>query len=96
MTRPSGASRSRIGATVNGSLAEGVTALASGEYSDRYRFTARRGQRVRAEVTAGKFDTYLMLRRPDGTQDDNDDTRVNGETRPTAGSTPCSPRTANM
>ena len=35
---------------------------------------------MRAEVTAGKFDTYLMLRRPDGTQDDNDDTRVGEET----------------
>ena len=69
-----------IGATVNGSLAAGDRTLASGEFSDRYRFTARRGTRVRAEVTAGKFDTYLMLRRPDGTQDDNDDTQVGGET----------------
>ena len=35
---------------------------------------------MRAELTAGKFDTYLMLRRPDGTQDDNDDTQVDGQT----------------
>jgi len=69
-----------VGATVNGTLAEGDTRLGSGEFTDRYRFTARRGQRIRAEVTAGKFDTYLMLRRPDGSQDDNDDTQVDGAT----------------
>ena len=80
VTAPERAEPITIGATVNGSLAAGDRQLASGEYSDRYRFTARRGQRVRAEVTAGKFDTYLMLRRPDGTQDDNDDTRVGEET----------------
>jgi len=67
-----------FGANVRGTLAEGDARLSSGEYSDRYRFTARRGQRVRAEVTAGKFDTYLILRRPDGTQDDNDDTVAEG------------------
>ena len=69
-----------LGATVDGTLAEGDTRLGSGEFTDRYRFTARRGQRIRAEVTAGKFDTYLMLRRPDGSQDDNDDTSVDGAT----------------
>jgi hypothetical protein len=68
------------GAPVDGTLAEGDTRLGSGELTDRYRFTARRGQRIRAEVTAGKFDTYLMLRRPDGSQDDNDDTSVDGAT----------------
>ena len=67
-----------FGATVRGSLGEGDAHLASGEFSDRYRFTARRGQRIRAEVTAGKFDTYLILRRPDGSQDDNDDTVADG------------------
>jgi hypothetical protein len=68
-----------IGATIDGRLAEGDGRLASGEFSDRYRFTARRGQRIRAELSAGKFDTYLILRRPDGTQDDNDDSEVDGE-----------------
>jgi len=70
----------RIGATVNGSLAEGDGRLASGEYTDRFRFTARRGQRVRIEMTSDKVDTYLALRRPDGTQDANDDTEVGGQT----------------
>ncbi|WP_114950772.1 caspase family protein [Sphingosinicella terrae] len=66
-----------LGAVVNGRLAPGDGRLASGEFTDRYRFTGRRGQRIRAELTAGKFDTYLILRRPDGSQDDNDD-RVDG------------------
>ena len=69
-----------IGASVQGRLEQGDGRLASGEFADRYRFTARRGQRIRAEVSAGKFDTYLMLRRPDGSQDDNDDTIVDSET----------------
>ena len=68
-----------IGAAVDGTLSEGDTRLGSGEFTDRYRFTARRGQRIRAELSAGKFDTYLMLRRPDGSQDDNDDTMVDGQ-----------------
>ncbi|HEX8641286.1 MAG TPA: caspase family protein [Allosphingosinicella sp.] len=78
-TVPEPAEPITLGATVNGNLARGDGQLASGEYTDRYRFTARRGQRIRAEVTSGKFDTYLMLRRPDGSQDDNDDSEVAGE-----------------
>ncbi|MGZ8336477.1 MAG: caspase family protein [Allosphingosinicella sp.] len=80
VTRPEPAAPIAIGASVNGRLAEGDGRLASGEFSDRYRFTARRGQRIRAELSAGKFDTYLILRRTDGSQDDNDDTMVDGET----------------
>ena len=80
VTRPEPAEPIAIGATVNGGLADGDGQLASGEYSDRFRFTARRGQRIRAQLSAGKFDTYLILRRPDGSQDDNDDSAVDGET----------------
>jgi hypothetical protein len=69
-----------LGGSVAGRLEQGDRQIASGEFADRYRFTAQRGQRIRAEVTAGKFDTYLMLRRPDGSQDDNDDTMVDGQT----------------
>ena len=79
VTMPERAQPIAIGATINGRLEQGDGRLASGEFSDRYRFTARRGQRIRAELSAGKFDTYLMLRRPDGSQDDNDDTLVDGE-----------------
>lgn len=80
VTRPEAAQPITIGQRISGQLGEGDGRLASGEYSDRYRFSARRGQRIRAEVTAGKFDTYLILRRTDGSQDDNDDTIVDGET----------------
>jgi hypothetical protein len=80
MARPEPAEPIAIGATINGRLVESDGRLASGEHVDRYRFSARRGQRIRAELSAGKFDTYLILRRPDGTQDDNDDSEVNGET----------------
>jgi len=79
VTTPEQAAPIAIEATVNGSLAEGDGRLASGEYSDRYRFTARRGQRVRIDLSADKMDTYLMLRRPDGTQDTNDDTTIDGQ-----------------
>jgi len=68
-----------LGAVVDGRLAEGDGQLTSGEYSDRFRFTARRGERVLIELSSDKMDTYLMLRRPDGTQDANDDSEVNGQ-----------------
>lgn len=73
VARPESAQPIAIGASVSGRLEQGDGRLSSGEFTDRYRFTARRGQRIRAELSAGKFDTYLMLRRPDGSQDDNDD-----------------------
>jgi len=71
----------RLDETVRGRLTPGDTRLASGEYADTYRFTARRGQRVRIDLGADKFDPYLILRHPDGSQEDNDDLRGdNGET----------------
>jgi hypothetical protein len=79
VTAPERAAPIRIGQAVEGRLAEGDARLASGEYSDHYRFTARRGQRVRIELAGDKIDTYLMLRRPDGTQDANDDSEENGQ-----------------
>ena len=78
VSAPERAEPIRIGATVDGRLAEGDGRLAAGEYVDRYRFTARRGQRVRIEMSSDKMDTYLQLHRPDGTRDANDDTEVNG------------------
>lgn len=71
--RPEPAAPIAIGTRLDGRLEAGDGRLSSGEYADRYRFTARRGQRIRAELEAGKFDTYLMLHRPDGSRDDNDD-----------------------
>lgn len=80
VSRPQPATPIRLGQTVNGTLARGDGQLASGEYQDQYRFSARRGQRVRIELTGvNDMDTYLMLRRPDGSQDANDDAEYNGE-----------------
>lgn len=73
LTRSEQAPPIQFGSTVSGRLAQGDARLASGEFSDRYRFTARRGQRVRIDLDGGKFDAYLILRHPDGTQQDNDD-----------------------
>jgi len=40
---------------------------------DRYRLTARRGERVRINLTSPEFDTLLTLQMPDGTVLANDD-----------------------
>ncbi len=79
VTMPERAEPIRLGATINGSLQDGDGRLASGEFTDSYRFTARRGERVRIEMSSDKLDTYLMLRRPDGSQDANDDTEEGGQ-----------------
>ena len=64
---------------MRGTLQEGDGRLASGEYTDRYRFSARRGQRVTIALNGNKLDPYLLLARPDGTSDANDDSRIDGE-----------------
>lgn len=68
-----------IGGSVTANLTAGDRRLASGEYLDRYRFSGRRGQRVTIDLASADFDPYLILRRPDGSQDDNDDSNVGGE-----------------
>jgi len=62
-----------IGEPVSGVLEAGDNTLNSGEYADAYVFTARRGQRIRAELTSSAFDAYIMLSTPSGEQTDNDD-----------------------
>jgi hypothetical protein len=80
VSQPQPATPIRVGQVVNGSLDRGDGQMASGEYQDQYRFSARRGQRVRIELTGtGEMDTYLMLRRPDGSQDANDDAEFDGQ-----------------
>jgi len=79
VTAPVAAQPIAIGQTVNGRLAEGDGRLSSGEYTDHYRFSARRGQRVTITLTGAKLDPYLLLARPDGTSDANDDSNVDGE-----------------
>lgn len=78
ITRPETAQPIRLGAVVNGGLAAGDGQRGEGTYVDNYRFTARRGERVRIELSADKLDTVLTLRHPDGTQDLNDDSEGEG------------------
>jgi hypothetical protein len=80
VTAPVAAAPIAIGRTIDGSLAEGDGREGSGAFADRFRFHARRGQRVAIALTADKLDPVLQLSRPDGTQDVSDDTNVNGET----------------
>ncbi|HEV2817557.1 MAG TPA: pre-peptidase C-terminal domain-containing protein [Allosphingosinicella sp.] len=69
-----------VGAAVDGRLAEGDGREGSGAFADRYRFHARRGQRVAIALGSDKMDTVLRLARPDGSEDVSDDTRVDGRT----------------
>lgn len=63
----------RLGGSAAGDLRRGDDQLTTGEFADHFRFTGRRGQRVSIELASSEFDTYLILRRPDGQQQDNDD-----------------------
>ncbi len=56
-----------------GTLGPGDAQLESGEYRDSYEFQWTAGQRVQIDCT-GDFDNYLILRRPSGSQAENDDT----------------------
>lgn len=76
--RPPPAVAIALGATVNGRLEARDGRRAADHYADHYRFTARRGERVRIEMRSSKFDTYLALRHPDGIEDVNDDGRIEG------------------
>jgi hypothetical protein len=59
--------------TEHGSLASGDQQLRSGEWFDEYDYTFPANAQVHLEATSTAFDTYLILRAPDGTQTDNDD-----------------------
>jgi hypothetical protein len=76
--RPPPAAAIALGATVSGRLETRDGRRGTDRYADHYRFTARRGERVRIEMRAGKFDAWLALRHPDGTEDVNDDGRIEG------------------
>jgi hypothetical protein len=88
-SRPGNGPVLAIGETRSGRLAQGDGQLNSGEFTDVYRFTGQRGQRVAIDVGSTDFDTYVMLRSPSGEGSDNDDgpdgtnariTQVLGET----------------
>lgn len=57
-----------------GVLSSGDETLRSGEFVDRYEFTAVPGQRVTIDLRSDEFDTYLIVRDPRGDRQENDDT----------------------
>jgi hypothetical protein len=80
VTIPVAADPIAVGATVSGRLGGGDGREASGAFADRFRFHARRGQRVTLALASDKIDTVLRLTRPDGSEDESDDILVNGAT----------------
>jgi len=62
----------------SGTLAQGDARLDSGEFSDAYTINGRAGDVVDIRLTSTAFDTYLLLRGPDGSSFDNDDAEGNG------------------
>jgi hypothetical protein len=61
-----------------GRLEDGDETLTSGEYVDSYDFTGWPGQRVTIDLRSDAFDTYVILRNPDGKQTENDDAEDGG------------------
>ncbi len=62
------------GREVSGELVDGDRRLRSGEWMDEYDFEWPAGTRVRLEARSDAFDTYLIVRPPNGApQRDNDD-----------------------
>ncbi len=74
-----------FGTTVSGRL-DASDGQIGRHYGDRYRFTARRGQRVALSLTSTEFDTVLSLQGPDGTTLTNDDLRATAARRATTDS----------
>ena len=61
------------GLNAAGTLAAGDKTLNSGEYVDNYVFFGNAGQSVTIDMRSSEFDPYLILFRPDKSQEDNDD-----------------------
>lgn len=59
---------------ISGVLLEDDSAFSDGEYYDSYDFEGRPGQFITLNLRSGDFDTYLILRQPNGEQLINDDT----------------------
>lgn len=56
-----------------GKLEAGDEKLTSGEYVDEYQFQGAPGQHVSIDLRSTTFDTYLIVRDPNGEQKENDD-----------------------
>jgi hypothetical protein len=63
----------QIGQTLSGSLGAGDDELPSGTLFDRYSFIGEAGQAVEVIMQSQLIDTYLIVRRPGGEQQENDD-----------------------
>lgn len=57
----------------DGTLAAGDRELKSGEYYDVYDIEVEEGQRLTVTMRSRDFDTYLIVKRPDREQEDDDD-----------------------
>jgi subtilisin len=63
-----------FGQTINGTLSTSDCRLADDSFFDAYTFNGTTGQQIAISMSSGSFDTFLFLRRPDGTvfaQDDD-------------------------
>ena len=65
--------RIQIDTAVNGRLATGDQTLPSGEYVDVFLLEGKAGERVNIRVLGAGFDSYIMVRGPNGFSRDNDD-----------------------
>ncbi|HEX9951182.1 MAG TPA: pre-peptidase C-terminal domain-containing protein [Rubricoccaceae bacterium] len=68
------------GRRTSGALGRPDATLSSGEFVDTYAIDVRAGQRLAVDLTSDDFDTYVLVTRPSGEQDDNDDCEP-GQTR---------------
>lgn len=59
--------------STRGELAAGDSQLPSGEWVDEHTFEWQAGQAIHIEARSTDFDTYLIVRPPSGSQQDNDD-----------------------
>ncbi len=62
-----------INTQIQGELTGGDATFDSGEFNDSYSFEGRPGQRVTLDLRSDEFDTYLILRSPNGESQANDD-----------------------
>ena len=62
-----------FGQTVNGSLSSNDCRLEDNSFFDAYTFNGTTGQQISISMSSATFDTFLFLRRPDGTILESDD-----------------------
>ena len=72
-TATAGIQNAANGLNAAGALIAGDKTLTSGEYVDNYVFYGDAGQSVTIDLRSSEFDPYLILFRPDKSQEDNDD-----------------------